>query len=82
MNALLESSTLINIVVGLVGLVMLVLSADEVVKRLVGLAGYFNLSTILGSALFSAGQVRQLIPLYEKYVLQQFANRFAIKTGI
>ena len=44
--------------------------------------GYFNLSTILGSALFSAGQVRQLIPLYEKYVLQQFANRFAIKTGI
>ena len=45
MNALLESSTLINIVVGLAGLVMLVLSADEVVKRLVGLANYFNLST-------------------------------------
>ena len=36
---------MVKAIVGLVGLAALILSADEVVKRLVGLAGYFNLST-------------------------------------
>ena len=46
MSAFLESQGLgINIIVGLVGLVILVLSSDQAVTRLVGLADYFNLST-------------------------------------
>ncbi len=35
----------VNVLFGAVALVLLILSADEVVKRLVGLADYFNLST-------------------------------------
>lgn len=35
----------VNIAFGAVALVLLIVSADEVVKRLVGLADYFNLST-------------------------------------
>ena len=36
--------------------------------------GYFNLCTILGSIFLNASQVRDLIPLYEKYVLLPFRS--------
>jgi len=46
MSAFLESQGLgVNIFVGLVGLAILVLSSDQAVTRLVGLAAYFKLST-------------------------------------
>lgn len=35
----------VNILAGLVGMVFLILAADQAVKRLIGLAAYFNLST-------------------------------------
>lgn len=46
MSVLLQSDSLgINIGLGLVALVILILSSDQAVKRLSGLAAYFNLST-------------------------------------
>ncbi len=46
MQALLGSQSLgVNIVVGLIALTLLIVSADQVVNRLVGLAEFFDLST-------------------------------------
>lgn len=46
MSMLWENASLpVNIILGIVGLVILVLSSDHAVGRLVGLADYFNLST-------------------------------------
>ncbi|MCD6519696.1 MAG: sodium:calcium antiporter [Anaerolineae bacterium] len=46
MGVLWESQSLwVNIIFGLVALAILILSSDEAVKRLIGLADYFNLST-------------------------------------
>jgi len=46
MSVLVESASLpLSILIGVVGLVVLVVSADRAVDRLVGLANYFNLST-------------------------------------
>ncbi|MBN1935094.1 MAG: hypothetical protein JW934_10540, partial [Anaerolineae bacterium] len=40
-----EQSLAVNIVFGLIALVILVLSSSLTVKKLIGLAGYFHLST-------------------------------------
>ena len=55
MNVLWESdSLLVNIVSGLIGLTLLILSSDQAVKRLIGLADYFNLSsTFMGMTVVS-----------------------------
>lgn len=55
MNAIWHSQSLaVNIVLGLVAIALLVLSADQAVKRLVGLADYFNLSsTFMGMTVVS-----------------------------
>ena len=57
MSASLESQSLdVNIIIGFVGLVTLALGSDEAVKRLVGLAACFNLSTtFMGMTVVSVG---------------------------
>ena len=46
MNALWENANMLtNAIIGVVGLAILILSSDEAVRRLVGLANYFHLST-------------------------------------
>jgi len=40
-----NASTLTNIIIGVIGLAILILSSDEAVRRLIGLADYFHLST-------------------------------------
>ncbi|HUU42038.1 MAG TPA: radical SAM protein [Desulfatiglandales bacterium] len=42
--------------------------------------GYFNTCTILGSVLLDASQVRDIIPLYEKYILLPFKSH--LKKGV
>jgi cation:H+ antiporter len=55
MNAIWQSQNLtVNIVLGLAAMALLVLSADQAVKRLMGLADYFNLSsTFMGMTVVS-----------------------------
>ena len=55
MEILWQSQSLtVNILLGLVAIAILVLSSDHAVKRLVGLADYFNLSaTFMGMTVLS-----------------------------
>jgi cation:H+ antiporter len=55
MNALWENtSPIANGIIGIVGLAILILSSDQAVKRLMGLADYFNLSaTFMGMTVVS-----------------------------